>query len=223
MENEVKDIEQLKQELEKTGHKVEDVNFLFLDLSSTCTGYSLVRVNFKHRSAEFLNSGVIWFDDSMTNQDKYHYIFNAVTNYFNIVGQIDFCVAEAYMINRNKMMGAQVGPELHGALQVSLAEIGVKYSTVLPQTWRSQLGIKPNVSINSKGKKERDFKTPTKAFVDSKAKNIPAQIKSNVTGNLRQTPSDLYDAVAISCGFLNKLGISTWNFSKLKIQESIQL
>src|SRR5215469_5449028 len=199
--------EEIMAELEKKGVKVEEVNFLFLDLSSTCTGYSLVQLNFRAKSAKFINSGVIWFDDSMSNQDKYHYIFNAVTNYFNIVGQIDFCVAEAYMINRNKMMGAQVGPELHGALQVALAEIGVKYSTILPQTWRSQLGIKPVVGVNSKGKKERDFKTPTKNYIDSKISNVPQSVKSNVTGNLRQTPSDLYDALAISLGFLNKLGI----------------
>ncbi len=223
MENEIKDIEQLKGELDKSGHKVEDVNMLFLDLSSNCTGYTLVTVNFAHRKATLINAGVIWFDSSMVNQDKYHYIFNAVTNYFNIVGQIDFCVAEAYMINHNKMMGSQVGPEMHGALQVALAEIGVKYSNILPQVWRSVLGIKPNVSLNAKGKKEKDYKTPTKAYIDKIIPNIPQTIKSNVTNNLRATPSDLYDSLAIALGFMTKLGITNWDASKLQVQSPIDL
>jgi Holliday junction resolvasome RuvABC endonuclease subunit len=223
MENEIKDIDQLKSELDKSGHKVEDVNMLFLDLSSSCTGYTLAQVNFTKKKATMINAGVIWFDSSMNNQDKYHYIFNAVTNYFNIVGQIDFCVAEAYMINHKKMMGSQVGPEMHGALQVALAEIGVKYSNILPQVWRSALNIKANVSINAKGKKEKDYKTPTKNYIDGLIPNIPQSIKSNVTSNPRATPSDLYDALAISLGFLTKLGITNWDVSKLDVQSPIDM
>lgn len=219
---ELNDVEQLKKELDEKGAKVGSVNVLFLDLSSSCTGYSLVQVDFEGKKAKFINSGAIWFDDSWTNQEKYHYIFSAVTNYFNIVGQIDLCVAEAYMINSKKLMGSQVGPELHGALQVALAEIGVKYFTILPQSWRSALGIKPNVSVNSKGKKEKDFKGPTKTFVTNLAP-IPAQIESNITKNQRTTPNDVYDAIAVGLGFLSKMGIKNWNLKDMQIQVPIDL
>lgn len=220
--SEINDLEQLKQELDSKGHQVGEVNILFLDMSSTCTGYALAKVDFHHKKATFVNSGAIWFEDTMTNQDKYHYIFSAVTNYFNIVGQIDFCVAEAYMINSKKKMGSQVGPELHGALQVALAEIGVKYHTILPQSWRAALGIKANVSVNKTGKKEKDFKGPTKDYVTNVA-TIPAQIESNVTKNMRTTPSDVYDAIAVGAGFLTKIGIKTFDYSSIKIQEPIDM
>jgi Holliday junction resolvasome RuvABC endonuclease subunit len=223
MENEVKSIEDLQKEIDKKGQKVEDVNILFLDLSSSCTGYSLVKVSFTNKKASLINAGAIWFDASMTNQDKYHYIFNAITNYFNIVGQIDYCVAEAYMINSKKMMGSHVGPEMHGALIVALAEIGVKYSNILPQVWRKALDIKPNITFDSNKKKKRDFKLPTKNYVDSVIPNIPQMINSNVTSNQRAIPNDLYDALAISLGFLKKIGINNLDFSKLKIQSPIDL
>lgn len=220
---EISDLEALKKEAEEKGQKVQAVNILFLDLSSNCTGYCLATVDFERRSAKFINTGAIWFDDSWKNQEKYHYIFSAVTNYFNIVGQVDLCVAEAYMINQNKMMGSQVGPELHGALQVALAEIGVKYYTILPQSWRKALGITPTVTINAKGKKEKDFKLPTKNYVLSHAPHIPTHVESNITKNQRVTPFDVFDAVAIGMGFLSKLGITKWDCKDLQVQTSIDL
>jgi Holliday junction resolvasome RuvABC endonuclease subunit len=215
-----KDLEELQEDI---GQKVESFNILFLDLSASCTGYSLVTVNFAQKKATFTNAGVIWFNDDWSNQEKYHYLFAAITNYFNIVGQVDYCVAEAYMINQNKMMGSHVGPELHGVLQVSLAEIGVKYKTILPQTWRSLLGIKPTVTLDKNGKKKRDYKLPTKTEVTKVCNTIPAQIVSNITGNTRATPSDLYDALAISMGFLQKIGIKNRDFSSLEIQGPINI
>lgn len=215
-----KDLQELQDDI---GQKVEAINILFLDLSSSCTGYSLVKVDFTQKKAKFLNAGVIWFNDEWNNQEKYHYLFSSITNYFNIVGQVDYCVAEAYMINQNKMMGSHVGPELHGVLQVALAEIGVKYKTILPQTWRSQLGIKPSVSLDKNGKKKRDFKTPTKQEVSKVCSTIPAQIVSNITNNNRATPTDLYDALAISMGFLEKIGIKNRDFSSLEVQTPINI
>lgn len=220
---EVNDIEALKKEIESKGQKVTDVNILFLDLSASCTGYALAKVNFERKTAKFVNTGAIWFDDSWKNQEKYHYVFSAIVNYFNIVGQIDLCVCEAYMINRNKLMGSQVGPELHGAVQVALAEIGVKYYTVLPQSWRKALGITPNVTVNAKGKKEKDFKTPTRDFVMQHAPHIPSHIQSNITNNQRVTPFDVFDAMAVAMGFLSRLGIKTWDCKDLQVQAPINI
>lgn len=222
MGQELDSIDQLKESLDAKGVTLGAVNVLFLDMSSTCTGYTLAKVDFEHKKATFLNTGAIWFQDDMSNQDKYHYIFSAITNYFNIVGQMDLCVAEAYMINSKKKMGSQVGPELHGALQVALAEIGVKYWTILPQSWRAALGIKADVTLNNKGVKEKDFKTPTRNYV-SKIATIPSQVESNVTKNLRNTPDDIFDSMAIAMGFLTKLGITKWDCKDLKVQEPIDM
>jgi Holliday junction resolvasome RuvABC endonuclease subunit len=205
------DLQSIERELIAKAEKVTDINILFLDLSSNCTGYSLVQVNFEQKSANFINAGAIWFNKDWDNQEKYHYLYCAITNYFNIVGKIDYCVAEAYMINTKRMMGCQVGPELHGALQVSLAEIGVKYKTILPQTWRKALEIK---------KLNGDFKEPTREAV-AKYITLPEQITSNITGTSRNTPHDLTDAIAISMAFLTRLNITKWNFKNIAIQESI--
>ena len=211
----------LMEEIDKKAHKVKEVSFLFFDLSSSCTGYTLVKVNFSEKKAKFINTGAIWFNDSWTNQEKYYYLYSAITNYFNIIGQIDLCVCEAYMINQKKLMGSQIGPELHGAVQVALAEIGVKYYTILPQTWRKMLNIKAAITLE-KGKKVKDFKTPTKDYVNKLA-SIPLTIPSNITGNNRTTPNDVYDSVAIAMGFLKKLNVSNWDLSTLQVQAPINI
>lgn len=216
--DEVKDIESLKKEIEKNGQTVEIVNILFLDLSSSCTGYCVAEVDFARKSAKMKKAGAIWFSQEFTNQDKYHYLFNSVTNYFNIIDQISYCVCEAYAINANKMMGAQIGPELHGAIQVALAEIGVKYSTITPQTWRSLLQIKPIVTTGSNGKKERNYKDPTFDYINNLT-TLPTKVISNVTKNQRSFPYDISDAMAIGCGFLKKVGITKLDFSSVTIQQ----
>lgn len=220
---EVGDLDNLKKQLEDNGQKVTEVSIVFFDLSSSCTGYTLAKVNFENKTARFINSGAIWFSDDWKNQDKYHYLFTAIVNYFNIIGKIDLCVCEAYMINQKKLMGSQVGPELHGAVQVALSEIGVKYYNILPQSWRNAIGIKANTTIGPSGRKERDFKTPTKEFVLKHIPNIPSHIQSNITVNQRTTPSDVYDSLGVAMGFLTKLGITKWDFKDIKIQEPIDM
>lgn len=194
--------------------RVGDARLLFLDMSSNCTGYALAEVNFKTKRANFINCGAIWFSKDWDNQEKYHYIFNAITNYFNVVGKIDYCVAEAYMINSKRMSGCQVGPELHGVLQVALAEIGIKYKSVAVQTWRKHLGIKKN--------SEGDFKNPCKLKIEEYVK-LPETITSNITKVERTFPDDISDALGIGLGFLIKLGIKNFNLKNMKFQENIDL
>lgn len=193
---------------------LKEVNMLFLDPSSSCTGYVVASVNFESKSAKVLKSGAIWFDKHWTNQDKYHYMYRAITIYFNIIGQIDFCFAESYMINPKKRQGCLVSPELHGALQVALAEIDVKYMTISPQTWRSQLGIKVKKSADG----SKDYKTPTADYIKQFV-NIPDKIMSNITNVERNTPDDLTDALAICMGALTKYGIKHFDFKDMTIQE----
>lgn len=209
MVDQLPDLNSLQQIFEQ---KVEYINILFLDLSSSCTGYSVVGLDFVNKKAIFKKSGAIWFNPDWKNQEKYHYIFSAVTNYFNIVDQIDFCVCEAYMLNPKKRMGSLVGPELHGAVQVALAEIGVTYMTMPVQTWRKHLGVKKD----STG----DYKQPTKVQVE-KFVTLPAEVKSNITGSTRALPNDLVDSLGIALGTLKKWGISNFDFSKIEFQSDI--
>jgi Holliday junction resolvasome RuvABC endonuclease subunit len=211
------DFESLEKELTEKAEKTKDFHVLVLDMSSTCTGWTVVGIDMAHRKASFDSAGCIWFPADFTNQEKYHYMYKAVTEYFNIIHKIDYCVAESYMINPKRAMGCLVSPEMHGALQVSLSEIGVKYQTMPVQTWRKILGIKPTVTFDGSGKKSRDFKEPTKQEV-LKYVSIPEQITSNITQNTRTTPSDLYDSLAIALGFLKGINIKSFDFSKLEIQ-----
>jgi hypothetical protein len=195
-------------------HKIGAVNILFLDLSSNCTGYSIVSLDFEKKHAEFKKAGAMWFGSEWKNQEKYGYIFNAIVNRFNIMDQIDFCVCEAYMLNPKKRMGSLVGPELHGAVQVALSEIGITYMSMPVQTWRKHLGVKKDAT--------GDYKEPTKIEIQ-KLVQLPTEIKSNITGSMRALPSDIVDALGIAVGSLKKWGITSMDFSKIKFQEDVHV
>lgn len=209
MVDQIQDLDSLKDIFQQ---KVESITILFLDLSSNCTGYTVVQLDFVQKKAKFKKSGAIWFNPDWKNQEKYAYIFNAITNYFNIVDQVDFCVCEAYMLNPKKRMGSLVGPELHGAVQVALAEIGVTYMTMPVQTWRKHLGVKKD--------SEGDYKNPTKLEVE-KYVQLPVEIKSNITKSVRALPNDLVDSLGIALGSLKKWGIDSYDFSDIEFQSDI--
>jgi len=190
---------------------VEASNIIFLDISSACTGYSIFSVDFTTRKATALSAGAIWFPDG-DHQEKYAYLFNAIVSYFNIVEKIDYIVAEQYSINPDKRTGCMVGPEMHGVLKVAAAEIGCKVRVFPPQSWRSELGIKKTA--------DRDFKEPTKQKILQYV-NIPESIQSNITHNERKTPSDLFDAIALGLGFMKRINIQKFDFSKLELQKHV--
>lgn len=186
---------------------IKEVNILFLDVSSTCTGYAIMRVNFHDKTSRLTSAGSLWLNNkSWKDQERYSYLFHAIVGYFWIVGQVDYIVAEQYSINPKKMVGVQVLPELMGVIKTAGEENGVGVSSVLPQTWRSQLGIKPVVTKDKNGKNKRDYKTPTKDYCDA-LYDIPETSVSNITGKERNTPSDLYDAIAIGLGWTKKYGL----------------
>lgn len=188
---------------------IKEVNILFLDVSSTCTGYAIMRVNFHNKTSQLTSCGSLWLNNkNWRDQERYSYLFHAISGYFWIVGQTDYIVAEQYSINPKKMIGVQVLPELMGVIKAAGEENGVSVTSVLPQTWRSQLGIKPVVTKDSKGKNKRDYKSPTKDKVLEHFA-IPETSISNITGKERATPSDLYDAVAIGMGWTKKYGLGT--------------
>ena len=66
---------ELKEELQLT---TEEPNFLFLDVSSTCTGYSIAKIDFKTMRAEILKAGAIWLNPNWSHQEKYYYLQKAL-------------------------------------------------------------------------------------------------------------------------------------------------
>jgi len=190
-------LEEVKQDL-NPDINLGDSRFLFLDLSSNCTGYAISSIDFLNRKARIVKAGCLWFDSHWEHAKKYHYIYTCLLNYFDVVEQIDYIIVEQYSINPTKMSGCLVSPELHGAVKTAAFENGIKVVSMLPQSWRKELGIKPNGIVG-----KRDYKGPTKEKVLTFC-DVPDTVVSNITGSNRATPSDVYDAIALCAGWLTK-------------------
>lgn len=200
MANSPENLEEVKQDI-FDGQVIKDVNILFLDISSTCTGYAVMNIDFTHKTSQLASCGALWLNNKdWKDQQKYSYLFHAIAGYFWISQAIDYIVIEQYSINPKKMVGVQVLPEMIGVVKAAAEENGVRVASIFPQTWRAQLEIKP---VLTKG--VRDYKTPTKEKV-RETYTIPEEIVSNLTGKARATPSDLFDAVAIGMGWSKKFG-----------------
>jgi hypothetical protein len=202
------DLELLANEIKKdkeakgvSEFKIETSNFLFLDISSACTGFSISKVDFAKRTATITKSGCIWLPTSWTHGQKYYYMFEVIQTYFEVVEQIDYMIVEQYSVNPSKMMGVNVVSEMQGAIKAAAFSNGVKVESILPQSWRSQLGIKA-AKIDGK----RDYKTPTKNFVNS-VMTVPEEVISNITKKPRNTPSDVYDVLAINFAWCKKFNL----------------
>lgn len=207
-------LDELKKQLDKEGQVVDSVNVLFLDISSACTGYSIANVNFTTRKVNFTSAGAIWLDPNWEHQEKYCYMSHTISNYFWVVEKIDYIVAEQYSVNPNKMQGINVVSEMQGAIKAAAWENGVKVVSILPQSWRSILKIKRNA--------EKDYKEPTKEEVLRRVQ-VPEKMTSNITSVERQTPYDVYDALAIGMAWLTKLGFdeSTHTFNNIQFNKHI--
>lgn len=215
MGDKVQDLEELKNHLQVEKQiEIGTSNILFLDISSSCTGYTVAAIDFKTKQAQFKTAGAIWLDPKWSHQQKYNYMFNALCNYFWVVQSIDYIVVEQYTINSKKMMGVQVVPEMQGAIKAGAWENGVIVDSILPQSWRSTLSIKKN--------EKKDFKEPTKDRILERVA-VPEHSVSNITGSNRKTPSDVYDAFGIAMGWLIRLGIKEedMNFDKIKFDAHV--
>lgn len=219
MEDEIKDLEDLKKEL-PAQKVIEEINILFLDVSSTCVGYAINSINFSNKKAKLTKAGCLWFNPDWSHAEKYHYIFTAIVQYFWIVEAIDYIVVEQYSINPKKMVGINVIPEMMGSIKVAAQENGLKVSSILPQSWRSVLKIKPIVTFDKNGKRKRDFKEPAKNYVNNLFQ-VPEQVVSNITHNKRQTPSDLFDAICIALAWTERLGFIKIDTSSVVINGHI--
>jgi Holliday junction resolvasome RuvABC endonuclease subunit len=194
--------------------EVGSSKILFLDISSSCTGYVVAAIDFKEKKVDFRRAGAIWLDPKWSHQQKYNYMFNALSNYFWVVEGIDYIVVEQYTINSKKMMGVQVVPEMQGAIKAGAWENGVIVDSILPQSWRSTLGIKKN--------DKKDYKAPTKEKILEYVA-VPEQSVSNITKVERKTPSDVYDAFGVAIGWLIRLGLEEdkMDFSNMRFNTHV--
>lgn len=207
-------LDNLKEELEDLkGQKLTHVRVLFLDISSSCTGYAVASVDFNNKKANIDSTGAIWLNPNWSHQEKYSYMFQAMSTYFWIVQQVDYIVVEQYMLNAKKAMGTQVVPEMQGAIKAGAWENGVKVDSILPQSWRSTLGIKKDPETGS-------YKEPTKVAIEELVQ-LPEKVVSNITGKERQTPYDVYDALGVGLAWLERMNFKKVTFSELKVNPHI--
>ncbi len=211
MSDEIKTSEELEEQF-----SIKSINVLFLDISSTCTGYAVANIDFSTKKVTWKSTGALWLNPKWPHQEKYLYMHEAIVNYFWIVEAIDYCVVEQYSINPKKMAGIHVVPEMQGAIKAAAAQHGVTVDSILPQTWRSRLGIKKKKLPNGKS----DYKVPTMERIADFVE-IPEQSTSNITQKDRRTPSDVYDALGVGLGWLIKLGFSTGDFSDIQFNPHI--
>lgn len=213
-------MELTKQQMEDAPEtKMGDSYRLFLDMSSTCTGYVVAKM--EGRKVTISRIGVMWFENDVPNGAKYHQMHQAVGEFYTINAITDI-IYESYHVNPNQVGNSLVVPEMIGAMKAACHDVWgmpIGYEEMSPTAWRGRLGIKPiktpklDKQGNQKNTKsgrpmfDRDYKTPVKLYLDKMFDNqVPSQLVSNITGNLRSTPSDLYDALAICVAWHKRFG-----------------
>lgn len=197
---------------------------LFLDMSSTCTGYVVARM--EGRKCYISRAGVMWFGSDWENGQKYHHVHQSIGEFYAVNAVTDV-IYESYHVNPNQVGNSLVVPEMIGAMKAACYDIfGMPLGTedISPTAWRGQMGIKaikkpkldkngnPTFKKSRSGKLmevvERDYKTPVINYVnDLFPGEIPATIRSNITGNMRSTPNDLYDAFGVCIGWHKRFGV----------------
>jgi hypothetical protein len=195
---------------------------LFLDLSSSCSGYVVARINrgkslmLSDATCEIVRAGAIWFPPAWENSKKYHYMYRLVTEDFYVISAISDIVYERYSFNPKQQAGSLVVPEMIGAIKAATHDVcglSLGIEEIAPQTWRSQCGIKPIIDPRSGAK---DWKTATINHFDEFFEGkIPKKTLSNVTGKERTTPNDLYDAIGVCVGWHKKLGVEKFSIKDI--------
>lgn len=193
---------------------------LFLDMSSTCTGYAVAKM--EGRKCTISRAGALWFGKDWENGEKYFYLQSFITNDLYVVNAITDVIYESYHVNPKQVGNSLVVPEMIGAMKACLYDIAslpLGCEDIAPTSWRKSLGVKAiktpktdkfgNNLLSGKGKIQynNDWKTPVINYMDTLFDNkVPKSIQSNITGKVRSTPNDLYDALGICIGWHKKFG-----------------
>lgn len=199
----------------------------FLDLSSTCTGYCLASM--EGSKCRILRVGAVWFGDDWKHGQKYAYMQNLISNEFYVTNAITDVIYEKYSIDVNQMNNCLVVPEMIGAIKsacfdVSSDPLGVE--DISPTQWRKIIGIVPDktpkvdklgnpiLTKNGKQKFNNEYKQPAIRLINGMFPDqLPPKVISNITGNLRGTPHDLYEAMCICIAWHKKFGIKNFEIA----------
>lgn len=161
---------------------------LFLDISSSCTGYVLAADS--KSEVTIKEVGVIWFDKKATIAEKCYDLQEFIKSFGEY--DIEKIIYERYSFNMKNPNGALACPHIQGAVLAQSFADEISIEDITPQTWRKNCGLKK--------KKEDNWKVITEAHFRAKY-DIPEKIESNITGNMRTTPSDYFDALGICEGW----------------------
>lgn len=169
---------------------------LFLDISSSCTGYVLASEEGK--KVIIHEVGAFWFEKDADISQKCGHIFDFVFHKFN-VDNIDHVIYERYSFNTKNPNGALVCPQLQGAVLAACSTVGASVEDITPQTWRKNCGLK----------RPRTEKRTWKEIVEAHFRgiyDIPEKMISNITGRERTVPSDYFDALGVCEGWYRGQG-----------------
>jgi len=174
-----------------------DNKLLFLDLSTNCCGWTVASQHIGKKEMTIHKTGVLWFNPKWDHGEKYNYVDKFIANIAYVCYGIEGIVAEGYMVNRKRMCGVLVIPEMTGSVKSICHELEppLTFDSLLPQSWRSILGIKKDRTKAGSAA----WKAPAKKHVDKLfPKRIPDKLVSNITQKERATPTDLYDSLCLA-------------------------
>jgi Holliday junction resolvasome RuvABC endonuclease subunit len=230
-----------KQKRDSNSTYLDQTRILFLDPSSTCTGFAMVGINQVRKEVEILSAGPLWFGADWNEGKKLRYLFGAIRNFFFILNQgVSEVVCEEYFFPRagknSKITGSTIVPEMIGVVCLAAADEdpALDFKKVSAQAWRKLLDVKPDVTEHptekdrwGKPKKIKDYKTPVARYVNGILK-VPTEFTSNITGNTRQTPDDVTDVLGMAIGVLRSRGFTTfkaqpgWDQKHLAVKELVE-
>lgn len=187
---------------------------LAIDPSGSHLAYVIAVVDIDNKICEVLKAGMVWTPASYTKDERLRYMQSCIDSIINNPPFHEYIIqavfTEAYFANPRMMTSsASIIPTVNNFLQMAAGEAKIPYLEAGPTSWRSILGIK-GVKVNGK----TDYKDPAKKYVERYAV-LPAQIRSNVDGRLRNTPNDLTDALCIALAFAKHHGCVTVEFRHL--------
>ncbi|MCB0802846.1 MAG: hypothetical protein KDB74_07090 [Flavobacteriales bacterium] len=189
-----------------------------MDISSKCTGYSIVEVS--NKTLIFKEIGALFRPITWTESGKYYkYLIDFIVDKCSSKAyNIEKIVAEAYFVSPFKGSGTSVVVEAIGSVKAScyFPKPSLEFESIAPQTWRSMLDIKKDDTLKGSAR----FKVPTKTKIESLLNlTFPEQTFDILGNKFRKTPTDLVDAVGIAMGFFKKTqGITTYNMESNAIK-----
>lgn len=189
---------------------------LVIDPSAAHMAYCIAEINLEEKNMHVWTIGMLWTPGTWEKGKRFTYMLKSLETILNEAPIKTAIYTEAFFSNPKAMMGSAVIPTVNGIIELcaykeSTGLVKIAYSEVSPSSWRSTLQIKPDMTVDTKGKRKRDYKNPTKRTVESLFKfKMPDEIKSNLNDKTRIIPYDITDCLAITLSIAKEHGISSF-------------